>query len=464
MNTDAYVTSAKRIHLSIVLLAVTAAYFGWLEYEKREDLDRLYIIDKSLLVYRAIQSLENNKEEMTELDLGNFFHGARLEYNSDLRTIRYLGFSNKEPRYREYLRDKTRARNSNVIQNSYIIENQRLISRPGVVCSLAVFSGSGENVVHVTDYLSFRYAGSFSAPHVHLVFTSLGCHSFIPEDPFILISGTRNQPWFLALPNEDFEKLSIRRRFETNDSRLIRYDREKFHSHLSKNASQHIRASEEFKYLTDDELKREILNITRHKTGRLYKFDDLDQAIDALFEQKISRTSVFGVEIRYTLFVILMPIFFIILYYLLGRRLLLISESNLEEISEPWIFIRIDNTLDVIVCYFSIILLVMLSLFPYANFSFILDKGFFVFGHLFHFNPFPNIMKITSVLDNEITIDYMGTVLFISGIYFQFYFSYIVAVRFHSIVWRQSQDKKLVNIIKTALSAFSRSRRRQKSL
>jgi|GEM_PF-6415838 len=442
MNLDGYVSSAKKIYVSILILFLSVSYFSWIEYSRRNTLQELSLIESLLALYDAAENIEDLARPMAGRDLALFFPSFLNEAITINQTI--LNFVRSEPENEVlyYWERQQYELGAKLIPYGKVISDVKFRLNPGVSCEYGFFQGHGKGVETVV-FGGFMSGGFdlVSGEDLFLVMPSLRCDAHFNQkmEAFLVHRAEKKHNWIIAIPTSSFKRLSSFFLPAEGNLRAFDYQPPKWFEHLPYRIKEKLRHKGNYTYLPFEELERIVFERARFTSGMIHRSDQFDEAVDDLFTQKAAEANVFGIRTDHKFFINCAPLILLLLNYVLYRRLRVIELSGAYSVSEPWIFLRIDTRFDLFICYSLVIALSIIAVTIYVLYADINQISLYLFDY--RINPRAiwslEIKRVPSPFERQ--PDYLGKFLLWVGLPLQAYLVYKNHYYLHHLVLRSRE-------------------------
>jgi hypothetical protein len=296
MQLDGYVSSAKKVHAAILILALSVAYFSSVEYQRRNFVDFLSGIDLSLGLYKAALSLNDLGRPLKGRDLTKFFREAQNDHFALQHTKWEFQFDGAESEVIYYLEKQQSRYGDQSIPAAYVVENVTTRMDPGVPCEFAFFQASGREKASLLDHTVREDVNFIPSNDIYLVVPSMHCRRVLGRDSaaFMFRSDRDDAFWIFALPAEEVSELGIIQFTLIEGIRTFEYRPPKWIGHLPPHVRDMIYHGGDYTHFQVEDLKRLIFQQAQLSSGKIYSPDQFFAAVDDLFQKSTAEANLFG--------------------------------------------------------------------------------------------------------------------------------------------------------------------------
>lgn len=422
MAIDAYISSAKKIHVTLLLLTITVGYFSWIEYGRLLNLSRLSVIDIGLAAQKIYTRGVSNFPQMARRDLPKVYLSAGSEQANFLWNQlpdKLLSESdNAAPQSRNPFDDTE-------IDRVRFAQNEPLRMLPGRICSVAIVQAAGGRKIILQDFFASSEIAPVPSDRMYLLNFSDRC--LLGRRSIILIDA-RDEfgRWFLGLPTSEFSRLPdigfpyirgtmlgdlVLSRSMVFDNQLLR--------DVPAIAQKYIFHSKTYFVFPEEFLDSVILTQAQNITGNIYSQDQIQRAINDLFNVGMVDASLLGLRLDHRFLIRIAPVMALILTYVLYRRLRYIRR-HIANASEPWLLLGVDNPLDRVLTHVWALSPAACVLAVHGLFADTQQLGWVVFGRVVSIRSIIDLhFPVASVLFNK--YDYFAVLvllLFLINMFF----------------------------------------------
>ena len=162
---DAYISSIKKIYLTLFLLVLSVTYFSTVEYQRKSELKLLEIVDLLL----TVQEITKSFDDIPVLK-GSDIPEIYIRAGSDLATLKWdllieqkLGTKKLEDK--ELLKELEKFSDYEIKQGR-LAKNKRFRTAPGEICNIALFAVQLHKKPIILEQYTYRKTINFDQSDV----------------------------------------------------------------------------------------------------------------------------------------------------------------------------------------------------------------------------------------------------------------------------------------------------------
>lgn len=376
---NSYVESFKRTHFLMIILTVLVALVSSELYDIKKLREQLKVLDVVFALQDLVQNDKFKKLPLLKksdiLEVADNTAASFIASDLQFRDIFKNRSDSKSKEGQEAIakiekrisnqdqqivdRIKQLYSNNKILPNSYYVKNQYLFSNPGQSCKLGIYGGSNKRKNLITDTFLNATMGISRGNDIYLTNISWRCFGdysenksaiLIKMDPCNNKNNNCKTEWLIGLPNKDMEKISFSSAFGDELINNINFSELNHLNSYKEYETYFIYHSDKYIYYPIEFYKKIVFDLASSKKNKIYRPDQLEEAITDLFNLGNKETDFLGIKFDEMTFLRLSPVLFVVLLYELYRRLLILAKFY-KDIRVPWIFLEIDNIVDFIIAY-----------------------------------------------------------------------------------------------------------------
>lgn len=360
MDTEAYVSSIKRIFLTMLVLTAMVIFVSASTYEKEYAKVRAGLLEAIYEYREAFEELDKEKFDKSyvlEEELEQFY--LWLNIIEEIQRSRSL-YKSKYQKKIKKIEAVPKKKEKKKVAGVKLIENMKLRQLVGTACDAVVYKGSGEDLIHLPIFFKGQKV-SFSS--LYLVNFSDLCRSRqainstarnvenfgLTDLLFIKLS---DGSWLVAIPkiSTDILLKNYIAPFRLNWSRwgeLYKKQKvkERFLSRFSEKVRACIKMSSDYYLFRPEHIDNLIFLEAQNVVHKYRSPNDISGAMDDLSQVQKTSVSMEGFSLSGFEFVIFLPLVISSLIYLLTLRTAKLRFKK-QKISQPWIFTDVRGRFD----------------------------------------------------------------------------------------------------------------------
>lgn len=410
INVDSYVESFKKIHFLVIILTTLTCIFASTIYSENKLLRKLKVLDMVFVLDNISQNDNFKKfphiDPLTLADISEYYYARGIFSDLRLETFSkampdikrnktsfsyYLESEKNEKEKLKIVELETYMRqgylNKRLISNTYRSYDNFFFSNPSSSCVTGIYGGLADQDVILSDQPASLDLIKSNTKNIYLINIAGVCLNKINEINTALLLKVQDKfsckknckfHWMIALSKEDAHQLVNFGNFKSFDLNLEEINFFENYSDIEKKLIKH---QEYYIPLKFDDLEKKVFDLARIKTNRIYRPDEMKEALNDLLVEKDKKEGDFlGIKFDANLFLNFAPFLMYVLLYEMYRRVLIIYKYK-NCITVPWIFVEISSIVDFVI---SIILSFTPAVsFLVVNFLFIDSQNMYfdVFGY-----------------------------------------------------------------------------------
>lgn len=348
---DKYVASAKRIHISLLLLSFTVFYFSVQETLIADRIARASILTTIILSSRAAQD-GLATTQLTRADLTKIYSEAKLDYMDVQSDYLQAQLHDRPESDVAAAKAKLDAFSQEALAESAFLSEFESRLSPRSYCVVAIFRGPDHKFVTIGSWMLKGFIYEVPLSNVYLVNYSDTCMPIVRDfDSIVLIDlRDREHGWQVGISERTLRRLSEDTLLRTLDINAFSLDEEDYFGNIPAIARQYLRIDPDYKAFPIEFYEKLVFQEARELTGYFRRPDELEEATSDLYQIQGPTASFYGVATSRLFFIQAGPVVFFLLSYLLYSRLQFINLSK-QATDEPWVFNDIMTRLDYVFVY-----------------------------------------------------------------------------------------------------------------
>ena len=311
MDAAEYIKSARQFAQLIVVVGLIAMQMSWSEHHRLHLINSLGYFEKVFKVQKTLVENDSNVKLHKEVSAEVFHHSSSRKLEQGI----------------QFLVDS--ANSSPFVKLKFDSTSFATLLDPSNECDLSVYRGPAQENVKVTWWPrkpGFHHKEIFKGVQIPL------------NDVYIVqfLSSFDCDALSLHPSYESFMCSFILVYLRSENEWLVYVDKDVLRS-LGRSFSV---AADSLRTLELEDIRADLLQITRVETGKVYPVDKLEEAFSNLYEQKLKNPSILGFTMNSTTAALFLPLALFFITFSFWHRLRRIPD-NLSKVSvPPWIMLN----------------------------------------------------------------------------------------------------------------------------